>query len=188
MSLTEAILAMVMLLLAPGPTNTLLATSASHMGFQRAIRLIPFEVTAYLLVTVPLVLFGNALSGYPWVFLSLKGVAACWIAYLAVMLWNGYDHGEDQPPVSAHRLFVTTLTNPKALVFGLVVLPGPDWGLRVLAFVGVISVIAMIWAGLGSRIPDRFKALSFKAAAVWLGLTSTYLTCMTVADAVALGA
>ncbi len=49
MSLEELVLALLVLLLTPGPTNTLMALAGAERGWTRALRLIPAELAGYLL-------------------------------------------------------------------------------------------------------------------------------------------
>ena len=58
MTMSELTFAILALLLTPGPTNTLVALAASATGWGRALRLLPYEIAAYLLVTLPLALLG----------------------------------------------------------------------------------------------------------------------------------
>jgi pimeloyl-ACP methyl ester carboxylesterase len=78
------------------------------------------------------------------------------------------------------RVFVTTLANPKALVFGLVMLPAS--GDTVLAygfFLGLIVAVAVAWAALGASLArfspmgqSRTRRLLRKGAAFWLAALS----------------
>jgi threonine/homoserine/homoserine lactone efflux protein len=48
---------------------------------------------------------------------------------------------------------LTTALNPKALIFGLVLLPSPDrLAGNLLVFAGLIVAVALLWAGLGARL------------------------------------
>ena len=56
MDLPALTLALLALLLTPGPTNTLMALAGAERGLGGAARLIPAEIAAYLAVTLPLAL------------------------------------------------------------------------------------------------------------------------------------
>jgi hypothetical protein len=59
-------------------------------------------------------------------------------------------------------------------VVGLVLLPGPDLGLRVLVLALAVVAVAACWAALGARLPGR-PAVLRRAAASWLGVLAAGL-------------
>lgn len=175
MTLPEFLIAALGLLLTPGPTNTLLALAGSERGWRGALPLIPYELAGYLLVALPLALAGQAvLQAVPLLRPLVTAGAAAWVLYLALKLWRV--PAADAPAMVAGRqVFVTTLLNPKALIFGLVLLPGAGLAGRVMLFAGLIAAVAAIWAGIGScsagraDCPARVSAgLIRRLAAVWL--------------------
>lgn len=163
MSSLELGLAVLALLATPGPTNTLLALAGAERGWRGALRLIPAELCGYLAAVVPLALVGARLAeAAPRLRLALTLGAATWLAWLAWSLWRDSDRMRRLAAVTARRVAVTTLLNPKALVFGLLLLPAPEPG-RLLAnlalFAVLVAGVASAWAALGaalrSRRPDR---------------------------------
>jgi threonine/homoserine/homoserine lactone efflux protein len=86
--------------------------------------------------------------------------------------------------VTARRVLVTTLLNPKALIFGLVLLPA-EASARLFAnfgiFAGLIALAALAWIALGAVIAQRGRAEPGlpsawrRAASVWLGALAVYL-------------
>lgn len=182
MSLTALFLALLGLLMTPGPTNTLLALAGAERGWRRGLLLIPLEVLAYLLVCLPLALLGEAvLSAHPWLGPAIKAVAGAWVAVLAIRLWH-LPKADGAQSVTAARVFVTTLLNPKALIIGLVLLPGPDMPLRALLFVGLVAAVAAIWAAMGACLAGRGdcparrgSGLARRLAALWLAILSASL-------------
>ena len=182
MSLTALFLALLGLLMTPGPTNTLLALAGAERGWRRGLLLIPLEVLAYLLVCLPLTLLGEAvLSAHPWLGPAIKGAAGAWVAVLAIRLWH-LPKADGAQSVTAARVFVTTLLNPKALIIGLVLLPGPDMLLRALLFVGLVAAVAAIWAAMGACLAGRGdcparrgSGLARRLAALWLAVLSASL-------------
>ncbi|MGQ3672998.1 hypothetical protein ACT6QG_11445 [Xanthobacter sp. TB0136] len=171
------------LLLTPGPTNTLLALSGAGVGLKRSLRLIPAEVAAYLLVTIPLAVVGAELLGqWPEVARLVKFAAAAWVAFLAVKLWRVETSGSLAGAVTARRVFITTLLNPKALIIGLTLLPQEAPGhlaLNVGVFAVSIIAVATIWAAGGAMLRrGRDAALPpvlRRAAACWLGILAAAL-------------
>lgn len=173
------------LLLTPGPTNTLLFVAGTERGFPRVLWLIPAELAGYLTTVVPLTLAGAALlARYPEARPAIALPAGLWVAWLAIRLWRlppaGPSGGRS---VSARDVFITTLLNPKALIFGLVLLPADSLG-GILAnlgqFTAQIVLVATLWAGGGALVATRAGSarrvvILRRAAAVWLGVVSATL-------------
>ena len=190
MTTVELTVAIAFLLITPGPTNTLLAVAGAERGVARAVRLIPAELAGYLTTVAPLALVGGTLlSAVPQLRPVLTAVAALWVAWLAIGFWrmaraqDSGGHGADaRPAVTAAKIFVTTLLNPKALVFGLVLLPaGPSLPAAFGNFVLQIVVVATLWAGVGHRLRQADRSRTGlppwvqQQAAVWLAIVATLL-------------
>jgi threonine/homoserine/homoserine lactone efflux protein len=180
----ELSLAVLALLLTPGPTNSLMLLAGAERGLPKAARLITAEVAGYLMTVVPLTLIGQTvLQAWPGLAMAVALVAAVWVALLAVRLWR-------VPPVEAHvsvsarALFVTTALNPKALIFGLVLLPSADRLAGNLAlFVGLIVIVAVLWAGIGAglrRASETATGGQPRALFVLRRLASVFLAAMSV--------
>ena len=87
--------------------------------------------------------------------------------------------------VTARRVAATTLLNPKALVFGLLILPSAEpWrqATNLALFAAEVAAVAMAWAALGASLrparpggapglPDAWR----RAASVALGAMSLWL-------------
>ena len=63
MTACEFAIALFVLLLTPGPTNTLIALAGAERGWLGALRLTPVEAAAYALVTLPLAIAGEQPCG-----------------------------------------------------------------------------------------------------------------------------
>lgn len=180
MTLFETSAAIFALLATPGPTNTLLAVAGADRGVVRALRLIPAEAMGYSLAVIPMMIAGEALLGeLPGLRAALTALAALWVLWLAVTLWR--DPGVAQAgEVTPKRVFVTTLANPKALVFGLVLLPASgDVAVAFAVFLSLIVVVAFAWATLGASLAhyspmgqSRTRRMLRKGAAFWLAALS----------------
>ena len=178
MTLIELNLAILALLITPGPTNTLLAVAGAQGGLRSGLRLLPIELLAYLCVVTPLALFGTPLlDRLPLLRPILTAAAALWVAKLAYGLWlRPAALSANAQKVTPLQVGVTTLLNPKCLIFGLVLLPagpGPLPGL--ISFAVQVPLIAALWAGLGAGVLARTGAWLNKGAAVWLALLSVLL-------------
>jgi threonine/homoserine/homoserine lactone efflux protein len=167
------LLAVWALLLTPGPTNTLMALSGAQVGWRGTVRLLPVELIAYLIVILPVAMLGaQAMADFPMLAQTIRLGAASWVLYLAVTLWR--TPTENRGEVSARRLFVTTLLNPKGLIVALALLPPPRSTLFVphlLVFAGSVLLVALLWAGLGAQVGGDRRWLR-RAAASWLALLS----------------
>lgn len=186
-SLAELCLAILVLLVTPGPTNTLLFLAGSERGWRGALRLIPAELLGYLATVLPLTLIGAALlQSHPEARPAIALLAGVWVAWLALKLWQPGRNSPATPPVSPHitarMVFVTTLLNPKALIFGLVLLPSPDQlPLNFAIFSTQVTVVAAAWASFGAGLtaasPQNPRTLPLirRIASVWLGVVSLTL-------------
>jgi threonine/homoserine/homoserine lactone efflux protein len=111
-------LAVLSLLLTPGPTNTHLATSGAAGGFGVAARLVPAELLGY---TASTGLLASLLAALQSRGLYIQGgVRIATALYLLLLAWNlwRYSHvlDEGRLPIGPQQVFVTTLLNPKGLI------------------------------------------------------------------------
>ncbi|MFE3835721.1 LysE family translocator [Pseudogemmobacter sonorensis] len=178
----ELAMAILALLVTPGPTNTLMFLAGAERGALRAMRLIPAELCGYLATVLPLTLFGAAvLADRPGLRAGVALAAGIWVAWLALRLWRLPDPARVQASVDGRTVFVTTLLNPKALIFGLVLLPAPEgvW-INLAHFSAQVVAVACLWALGGALIAARRAGGGSppwvrRAAAVWLGGLSVLL-------------
>lgn len=187
METTRFTLAVLALLLTPGPTNTLLALAGMQEGLARAARLVPAELLAYLLVVLPLAAAGGALLARASLLAGAVTLgAALWVMWLAARLWRMPDAWTGHGDVTARRVFVTTLLNPKAPIFGLVLLPpasAAGFPAHLGIFVACVATVAGLWAGGGALAAWRGRGAPAgraqlcvrRIAAAWLALLSVGL-------------
>lgn len=182
MSVAELSLAVLVLLLTPGPTNSLVLLAGAERGLLGATRLIPAELAGYLLTVVPLALLGaTVLEDHDGLRSAVTLAAGAWVAVLAVKLWRVPDALGGGRTVGARDLFVTTALNPKGLIFGLVLLPSPDrLGVNLALFAALVTLVAVLWAGLGAVLRQgtgqpRALFVLRRLASVWLAAISILL-------------
>lgn len=148
-------LTVLLILGTPGPTNTLLATAGGTVGFRRALPMLPAEAAGYLIaiLTIGLVL-GPVLAAQPWVAAGLRLAVGGYLLWLAAKLWRRGAVDLSAAPVRPRQVFVTTLLNPKALVFALGVIPfgAERWWPYLLGFLGLLSVVALGWIAIGAAL------------------------------------
>ena len=149
----------VSILLTPGPTNTLLASSGIQVGVRKSFRLIPAEAFGYLIsITLLGVLIGKVSTHFPLLPTILKLFSATYIVFLAIRLWKTANVSQDynQPTIGAMTLFTATLLNPKALLFASAIFPAIAWVdlsyyvAHMLVFLVLIIPIAFLWTFVGS--------------------------------------
>lgn len=184
MTLAAFLAAILGLLLTPGPTNTLMGLAGALSGFRRMTRLIPAEVLGYLSTILPLAFMGQGiLAAVPVAGHGITLAAAAWVMLLAVRLWGRGSLAQAGGPITARRVYVTTVLNPKALIIALVLLPAPDadqFPPRLAMFCAATVAVALIWGGAGSfarrgsGAQGRMQVIQ-RAASVWLALVSVML-------------
>jgi threonine/homoserine/homoserine lactone efflux protein len=139
----------------PGPTNTLLATAGATAGFRRASPLLAAEASGYLISILTIgYLLGPVVAAYPAVGLALRLLVGAYLFYLALRLWRYGRVAEvaGRNAVTFRQVFVTTLLNPKALVFALGVIPlgAPQLWAYFTGFVGMLLCVGSAWIAFGS--------------------------------------
>lgn len=179
----ELTLALLALLITPGPTNALLALAGAQRGIAGGLRLIPVVVICYLCIVTPLLVWGGQmLERLPILRPVLTGLAALWVARLAFRLWH-LSSGSSlaSGKVSAADMAITTLLNPKSLIFGLVLLPTANSAWQaLLGFTLLVPLISTLWAGLGAGILARSGSWLNRGSAIWLAALSLLLAAKTL--------
>ena len=156
----------VALLATPGPTNALLLTAGAADG-PKSLRLIPAEIAGYLVAILTIAYLVGPLIADVWALgLLLRLGAAIYLATLAVRLWRRGTRFECNLMVRRRDVFVTTLLNPKAILFGLGIVPvqGANGGAYLAAFCLLVAAVGAAWIVVGLAI--RRGLLSTMAASV----------------------
>jgi threonine/homoserine/homoserine lactone efflux protein len=147
------------LLAVPGPTNTLLATAGAGVGLSRSLHLLAAELGGYLLAILLLrSLLGPLMVALPSIGIALRLAVTIYLVYLAARLWrHGARELGDRAPVTFSRVLITTLLNPKAIIFAFTLLP---------LGVGVVDLLPWLSA-LGAQIVTIGAA--WIAFGTWIG-------------------
>ena len=184
MTLSAFSFAVFALLLSPGPTNTLMGLAGARNGLRCASRLIPAEMLGYLTTVLPLAWLGSeAVEHLPGLAIVLQLAAAVWVMFVAVSLWRVPANVRMPSEVTAIRVYLTTVLNPKALIFGLVLLPslGDSEFTPKLGIFGVmVMAVALIWGSAGSLTTSgnsgsRRLPVVQRIASGWLAVVSITL-------------
>lgn len=147
------LLGVLTLLATPGPTNTLLASGGAMAGFRRSLPLLIGELGGYLVgIALIRLVLGPLFSALPLLASALKIVVALYLVWVAAALWR--EARSITAPVNlvtVRRVFVTTLFNPKALIFSLSVFPptGPAIWPYVLGFCLCTLSCGSAWIAIG---------------------------------------
>jgi threonine/homoserine/homoserine lactone efflux protein len=156
------------LLATPGPTNTLLATSGAASGFRKSIVLVPGEIFGYLTAVAFLIaVVGPVVTVVPSLGFALRIATSLYLLHAARKLWG---HSKEillaQSAVRLHQVFVTTLLNPKAVLFAFTIIPfdatGNIWGaipwLAALSL--LIAIVGSCWIVLGATVQRGMGVLA----------------------------
>ncbi|MCG5073344.1 LysE family translocator [Paraburkholderia tagetis] len=150
-----------LVLVMPGPTNTLLAASGLARGFRRSSRLTIAEAGGYLIAISFWGMCLNTLAQIAsWLPAVVRAVSAIYIAYLAVRLWNATLELTDgaRKVIGMRDLFFATSLNPKAILFGGTIFPkaafagGMAWLEAMGLFLALLFPIGLLWVGLGAQL------------------------------------
>ena len=143
----------------PGPTNSLLFVSGVTRGFGKSLILILAEVTAYLIsLSFLLLVLEPVAKGHSTVTQLLRVVCSMYLAYVAVWLWrSGTQNIDKSHPITFLRVFLTTLVNPKNLIFAFGIFPAsPAESYEILPYLGSFSAIgtgvACAWIAGGALL------------------------------------
>ncbi|QER40365.1 LysE family translocator [Acinetobacter suaedae] len=151
----------VTILLTPGPTNTLLASSGVQVGVRKSLLLIPAEAIGYIIaISAWGLLIGTVSTTLPLLPTLLKLLSAAYITFLAIKLWRTADQKVtlNQSTIRPKELLYATLLNPKALLFASAIFPASSWTNQEIylthmsTFVGLIIPIAMFWIVVGAAL------------------------------------
>lgn len=152
---------LVLLLIIPGPTNTLLMRSGALFGFAASWRMAFIEGLAYLLqVSVWGTMLFYMSSWSPWAVRATQIATACYLLQLSCTLWRRKNStlNLDQDRLSGLHFFWLTVMNPKGLLIASLIAPISAFAsLKGYAgFMGTLALVVIpvgsVWILLGSRL------------------------------------
>lgn len=176
-------LAVLTLLVTPGPTNTVMATAGA--GPRRSpIPLLLAELFGYLaIITLARIALLPLIDLYPPAGAAVKIVVIVYLCYAAFRLWRNPITVTTQEVLVGPRLvFFTTLLNPKGLIFAVAVFPKdhPQLYAYFAAFAVFVGVCGFTWfslgRGLSSLAGSRASLLPRVAAVALLGFAALLAT------------
>lgn len=173
-------------LLMPGPTNTLLAAAGLRLGFRRSAHLTAFELAGYLVsITVWGLCFTHASQSLSWLPKILRVASSLYLAWLAIRLWLTADSIETSnvKVIGPRTLFSATVLNPKAILFAGSIFPPAAFAtfsiwLEAMALFAILLIpIGCAWIAIGAapregRLPLLRPAIIQRCASVVVALFS----------------
>jgi threonine/homoserine/homoserine lactone efflux protein len=147
-------LATLTLLVAPGPTNTLLAASGAAIGVVRSLPLLAAVVAAYLIAIVMIrLVLGPVVAAAPQVAIALKVAVALYLGWIAIRMWMRAGVAT-AAAVGVWQMFVATLLNPKSLIFAIGILPADSAGIGwyVAGFCAAVVATGTLWTVIGHGV------------------------------------
>ncbi len=125
------IAAMLAVLLIPGPTNALLVSSAHHQGIAKTFALVPAQLLGYLYgISIWVLLIHLTLPIWPFLIDILHFASTIYVLWLAFHLWKASHlktHSQLHKTLTPSQLFITTLKNPKTILFAAGIFPVETW-------------------------------------------------------------
>jgi threonine/homoserine/homoserine lactone efflux protein len=148
-------------LIMPGPTNTLLAAAGLRQGMRRAAKLTAAELAGYLVsISVWGHFLAHAANSLTWLPTLVRTLCCLYIAYLALRMWRTAVAFSSAPQatVGLRTLFVATLLNPKAILFAGTIFPATAFAawsayLQAMAiFAALLIPIGLAWIMFGAAL------------------------------------
>lgn len=158
-SMFEMIAGAALILVIPGPTNTLLFVSGLHVRLRTTLPLIATEALGYFIAISSLGFLLASVSGrLLWLQAIIRGGCAAYVGYLALKMWARSHLIKERGDriVNAKEVFVSTLTNPKGLLFASTIFPAEafrtpqHFAVAMACFLSILIPIGVGWASLGS--------------------------------------
>jgi threonine/homoserine/homoserine lactone efflux protein len=159
--------ALMLLLLAPGPTNTLLFRAGVLFGWRASWKLAFIECLAYLLQVSAWGVALLSLAAFsPWALKATQLVAACYLLHVSYTLWQRKNSAVDPngDRFSGLYFFWLTVMNPKGLLIVSFIAPAGTFA-TLPGYAGFMAILAAVvipvgsaWIVLGSRFEGIQKA------------------------------
>ena len=164
MQIPQFIGAVLLLLLTPGPTNTLIMLAGYTNGWRASAWLSGIELLGYRVVVVPVTLISApVVAAFPDAMLWAKILAGAWVLSLSWRLWRSAGSAAHAVEGGvARQVLVTTVLNPKAPIIALAIMPQLPF-LEVLPWLALFSLLVLLaanlWLAVGSLVAKGGGAL-----------------------------
>ncbi|KOY60658.1 hypothetical protein AM629_18115 [Photorhabdus heterorhabditis] len=148
-----------LLLIMPGPTNTLILSSGLIVGWKKSQKLIITEMLGYFISVSILGFTLTFVNLYiPWITVLLKILSAIYIALLSIKVWKFSLSIDYSNEINAKEIFITTLLSPKAFVLASYVIPSYAFELPIIysssmvILLSTIYPVSCLWVLLGKTL------------------------------------
>jgi threonine/homoserine/homoserine lactone efflux protein len=183
------VLGTTVVLIMPGPTNTLLVAAGLQQGVNRAARLAGAELVGYVLsISVWGGFLTHVAQSLTWLPILVRVASCLYIAYLAIRIWltAAASQASPQTAIGLRTVFVATLLNPKAILFAGTIFPAAafvDWQSYLDSmgiFAALLISIGLAWIAFGAALGSgRLTWISTegvqRCASIVLGMFSVSL-------------
>ncbi|KJM35107.1 LysE family translocator [Enterobacter cloacae] len=155
-----------LLLVMPGPTNTLLLFSGYASGIRPSIKMIIAEWGGYFCAITFWGVIVSVLAQHGAFLLGIiKLLSAFYVAWLAVKVW-GFSLQSRPTKIGMKTIFITTLFNPKSFVFATYIIPSiafrelQSFTAAMLSVFVALLPLSFIWVACGKGIARQGKLQS----------------------------
>lgn len=155
------VLGIAIVLIMPGPTNTLLAAAGLRQGVRSSAKLTVAELAGYLVaISVWGRFLAHAAHSVGWLPALVRTICCLYIAYLAIRMWRTAVAFPSSPQqtIGMRTLFVATLLNPKAILFAGTIFPAaaftawPVYFASVAIFTALLIPVGLLWIAFGAAL------------------------------------
>ena len=181
------VFAMMAVLMIPGPSNALLASSAHQQGVAQTAKLIPAELLGYFYaINLWALIIHLSAPVWPNLIHLLHFLSIVYVLWLAFHLWKSthlQQYNQKHPSIQPRELFIASLKNPKALLFAAGIFPYEAWETPLnfvsvfAAFSLVLFPVALLWMSFGRAILSG-KIPKIKADLLCKGSALILILCM----------
>ena len=162
------LIAVFAVLMIPGPTNALLASSAHQQGIAKTSLYIPMQLFGYLYAINLWALFIHLMQPFwPKIGLILHVISSLYSVIWAFYLWKAKHlarHNQQHQAIQPYQLFFATLKNPKALLFAAGIFPAQTWDnpqhttIVFICFCVILIPTALFWMSFGRALLNPEKS------------------------------
>lgn len=148
------VLAVLTLLITPGPTNTVMATAGATRS-RSPLPLLLAELGGYFaIIMLARVALLPLIDLWPPAGIALKLIVVAYLVYAAIRLWRSpiaIGAGNQASTIDARVVALTTFFNPKGLIFAVSVFPRehPQLWLYFVGFAAMVGACGFAWFSLG---------------------------------------
>lgn len=186
------LLAIIAVLMIPGPGNALVANAAHQTGQAKTFMLLPAIIMGYIYAMNGWALLIHLFSPIWPSFRTVVHIcSALWVGWMTLHLYKAHQlekHQREYPEMTPWQMFFITLKNPKAALMTASILPKSTWdsvshfAMVFVSFALVVIPVAVFWMTYGqtilSKAMDQRKASQKKADLLYKGSALFLLLCL----------